>query len=257
MGCFPDRVGEVTAEPRMEDLLASIRKAINEDIGGEAVSASSSHSETASASPRAPARETAGRHEEPSATSSEIQQLRDKISRSRTREIAAPRDPAQRAASLAAALRSETPRRAWRDLEPQQPPPRLRTSILEPEAPRPALRPEVVVRPAPRLTADRPPQAPPRPVEEALALPREPERAPAPRADQAPILSGGSAQAVQSAFSRLADTVLARATGERSIEEMTRELLRVMLKQWLDDHLPQLVERLVREEIERVARTGR
>ena len=78
-----------------------------------------------------------------------------------------------------------------------------------------------------------------------------------PRADQAPILSGGSAQAVQSAFSRLAETVLARATGERSIEEMTRDLLRVMLKEWLDDHLPQLVERLVREEIERVARTGR
>ena len=71
------------------------------------------------------------------------------------------------------------------------------------------------------------------------------------------MLSGGSAQAVQSAFSRLADSVLARATGDRSIEDMTRELLRVMLKQWLDDNLPQMVERLVREEIERVARTGR
>jgi hypothetical protein len=62
---------------------------------------------------------------------------------------------------------------------------------------------------------------------------------------------------VQSAFNRLAESVLARAVGEQSIEEMTRELLKVMLKQWLDENLPAMVERLVRDEIERVARTGR
>ena len=33
--------------------------------------------------------------------------------------------------------------------------------------------------------------------------------------------------------------------------------LRPMLQEWLDDNLPRLVERLVREEIERVARGGR
>lgn len=71
------------------------------------------------------------------------------------------------------------------------------------------------------------------------------------------MLSGESAQAVQSAFGKLAESVLARTIGEQSIEEMTRELLKVMLKQWLDDNLPPIVERLVREEIERVARTGR
>ncbi len=71
------------------------------------------------------------------------------------------------------------------------------------------------------------------------------------------MLSGDSAQAVQAAFSRLAESMLARASGDRTIEDITRELLRGMLKQWLDDHLPQLVERLVREEIERVARQGR
>jgi hypothetical protein len=38
---------------------------------------------------------------------------------------------------------------------------------------------------------------------------------------------------------------------------MTRDLLRGMLKHWLDANLPGLVERLVREEIERVARRGR
>ena len=36
-----------------------------------------------------------------------------------------------------------------------------------------------------------------------------------------------------------------------------RELLRPLLKTWLDDNLPTMVERLVRAEIERVARGGR
>ena len=39
----------------------------------------------------------------------------------------------------------------------------------------------------------------------------------------------------------------------RTLEEITRELLRPMLKSWLDDNLPQLVERIVREEIGRLA----
>ena len=39
--------------------------------------------------------------------------------------------------------------------------------------------------------------------------------------------------------------------------EMVRDMLRPMLKAWLDDNLPILVERLVRAEIERVARGGR
>jgi cell pole-organizing protein PopZ len=34
-------------------------------------------------------------------------------------------------------------------------------------------------------------------------------------------------------------------------------MLRPMLKKWLDDNLPTIVERLVRVEIERVARGGR
>ena len=59
------------------------------------------------------------------------------------------------------------------------------------------------------------------------------------------------------AFSRLGDTGLNRPTGGRPNEDMRRELLRGMLKQWLDENLPELVERLVREEIERVVRTGR
>ena len=40
----------------------------------------------------------------------------------------------------------------------------------------------------------------------------------------------------------------------RTLEDLVREMLRPMLKSWLDDNLPGMVERLVRAEIERVAR---
>ena len=71
------------------------------------------------------------------------------------------------------------------------------------------------------------------------------------------LTSDESAAETSAAFNRLADTIVGHATaGERSIDELTRELLRPMLRSWLDENLPRLVERLVREEIERVARWG-
>ena len=72
-----------------------------------------------------------------------------------------------------------------------------------------------------------------------------------------PLTSDQSTAETSAAFNRLADTIIGNATsGERSIDEITRELLRPMLQSWLDEHLPRVVERLVREEIERVARWG-
>lgn len=76
---------------------------------------------------------------------------------------------------------------------------------------------------------------------------------PAPQA----MLSHQAEAATEAAFRHLSETVFAQGMGGRSLEEVTRELLRGMLKQWLDDNLPPLVERLVREEIARVARNGR
>jgi len=71
------------------------------------------------------------------------------------------------------------------------------------------------------------------------------------------LTSEQSAAETSAAFNRLADTIVGHASsGERSIDELTRELLRPMLQSWLDENLPRLVERLVREEIERVARWG-
>jgi cell pole-organizing protein PopZ len=82
----------------------------------------------------------------------------------------------------------------------------------------------------------------------------EPAFAPAPPPS---LMSPEAIIAANSSFNQLADTLMARALGERSIEDMTQDLLKGMLRSWLDAHLPGLVEKLVREEIERVARRGR
>ena len=73
--------------------------------------------------------------------------------------------------------------------------------------------------------------------------------------DQAParasIISETAERQVAAAFEELSD---AFASQRRSFDEIAEELMRPMLQDWLDNNLPVLVERLVREEIERVAR---
>jgi uncharacterized protein len=66
------------------------------------------------------------------------------------------------------------------------------------------------------------------------------------------LLSNSTSAAVDSAFNTLAQTVLVQ--NARTLEDLVREMLRPMLKAWLDDNLPGMVERLVRAEIERVSR---
>jgi uncharacterized protein len=74
------------------------------------------------------------------------------------------------------------------------------------------------------------------------------EPAPTPR----PLISNSTSAAVDSAFNTLAHTVLVQ--NARTLEDLVREMLRPLLKSWLDDNLPGMVERLVRAEIERVSR---
>ena len=70
-----------------------------------------------------------------------------------------------------------------------------------------------------------------------------------------PMLSHSTVSAVESAFNSLANTVL--SNNARTLEYLVKEMLRPMLKSWLDDNLPGLVERIVKAEIERVSRGGR
>ena len=57
---------------------------------------------------------------------------------------------------------------------------------------------------------------------------------------------------MHSAFNNLAGTIL--SNNARTLEDLVKEMLRPMLKSWLDENLPPMVERLVRQEIERVSR---
>ncbi|MBX3552347.1 MAG: DUF2497 domain-containing protein [Pseudolabrys sp.] len=66
------------------------------------------------------------------------------------------------------------------------------------------------------------------------------------------LMSATTTAAVDSAFNSLANTILGQ--NARTLEDLVKEMLRPMLKSWLDDNLPSLVERIVRAEIERVSR---
>lgn len=67
-----------------------------------------------------------------------------------------------------------------------------------------------------------------------------------------PLLSPSASASVDSAFHSLAQAVMVQ--NGRTLEDIVCDMMRPMLKSWLDDNLPGLVERLVRAEIERVSR---
>lgn len=80
-----------------------------------------------------------------------------------------------------------------------------------------------------------------------------------PKADLGPPLideavAGASRSALEQ-LSTVAASVPAGPPQVNPLEEMVREMLRPMLKQWLDDHLPRLVDEHVKREISRI--TGR
>ncbi|MFJ7438567.1 PopZ family protein [Methylorubrum thiocyanatum] len=91
----------------------------------------------------------------------------------------------------------------------------------------------------------------------------EPEPEPAPKMTQRVraaveeevterLVSSTTVDSVGQNFQLLAHTVLSQ--NARTLEDLVKEMLRPMLKSWLDDNLPHMVERLVRSEIERVTR---
>jgi uncharacterized protein len=69
-----------------------------------------------------------------------------------------------------------------------------------------------------------------------------------------PLLSAHTTAAVDTAFHSLTHTVLSQ--NPRTLEDLVHDMLKPMLKAWLDANLPDMVERLVRAEIERVSRRG-
>nr|WP_191970096.1 DUF2497 domain-containing protein [Methylobacterium planeticum] len=110
---------------------------------------------------------------------------------------------------------------------------------LEPEP-----EPEPVFEPPPRAAAPEPRREAPAP---AAAL-----HDPFLDATVERLTSSTTDASVNQAFNMLAHTVLSQ--NSRTLEDLVKDMLRPMLKAWLDDNLPSMVERLVRAEIERVSR---
>lgn len=87
-----------------------------------------------------------------------------------------------------------------------------------------------------------------------------PEPVPAPASnddDEDSLLAETTAGAAAGAFAALSDNLRISSEPNQTLEGVVRELLRPMLKQWLDDNLPAIVEEKVQAEIERVARRRR
>lgn len=103
--------------------------------------------------------------------------------------------------------------------------------------------------------AARSPEPPIQPEPQPAPVQPDPQPAFAAVPDMASLLSDQASSVVTNAFGQLASTVL--SNNARTLEDLVKDMLKPMLKTWLDDNLPAMVERLVRAEIERVARGGR
>lgn len=148
-------------------------------------------------------------------------------------------------------------------------------AVPAPAVPMPAPA-ETVAAPAPPAPPPEPPSPPAKPAEDVLLLdasmlvepPPAPSPPPAPQeappAEQpaepfpttgllAPAAAAAAASSVGELVRRLsAERGAAVHRGGPTIEDVVREEVRPLLKAWLDAHLPALVERAVRAEIERV-----
>jgi hypothetical protein len=79
-----------------------------------------------------------------------------------------------------------------------------------------------------------------------------PAPAPAREPDEG-LVSAPVAHQAATAFGQLSASIQMPAEG-RTLEDVVRELLRPLLKTWLDEHLPRIVEQEVAKEVERIAR---
>jgi cell pole-organizing protein PopZ len=139
-------------------------------------------------------------------------------------------------------------------------------------APEPEPEPEPVVAPEPEPVEDvleltqRVEPAPPETVGDLEVYTKaepEPEAVPPAKPELVAVAAGdddeelvgeSTAFAAASHFGNLTASIPLPAQG-RTLEDLTRELLRPLLKAWLDENLPRIVESKVAEEVERISRT--
>jgi len=125
---------------------------------------------------------------------------------------------------------------------PQQPRRRPAPAARAPE-------PEPVRAPEPRVS--RRAAAPERPMR------NDPDLDMVDKDDRDGILSSNASSAITNAFGALARDRDVSVGGGTTLEDIVAQMMKPMLAAWLDEHLPEIVERVVQQEVERAARTGR
>jgi len=94
----------------------------------------------------------------------------------------------------------------------------------------------------------------PEPTPEPIAVPEPtPEVAPEPVKEGDSLLTGATETAALSAISNLVRKT-AIVNNSLTLEDIVRAELKPLLRDWLDKHLPTVIERLVKEELERVSK---
>ena len=95
--------------------------------------------------------------------------------------------------------------------------------------------------------------------EEVLELGEHDEAVEVDQADEQPLITESARESMRENLAALAMMAQPGAapqivrSGETSLEGLVREMLRPMLAQWLDTHLPGMVENMVKAEISRIA----
>jgi len=120
--------------------------------------------------------------------------------------------------------------------------------LTAPEVPEPPVQ-QPVIEPVRARAAPRPEPVAAAPVPAAPV----PEAAPVPPVTTESLLSSGVADATRQALASLSTMIVKpAANADNTLDGLVREMLRPMLKEWLDAHLPTLVEGLVAREIARL-----
>ena len=211
-------------EPSMEEILASIRRIIADDDTAKPAPpkpapAAAAPPRPAALPPRAPV-PTSPRPAAPPAAAmdqQDIDAMMAGLNAPPGGTEAPPEDVLELTEQMASGTETETP--SFQTIDGQ-------SDVVFSDAP-------AAADPPPRAAEERPP-------------------APPPAAPDRTLISSSTSAAVDSAFNSLAHTVLVQ--NARTLEDLVREMLRPMLKSWLDDNLPSMVERIVKAEIERVSR---
>jgi cell pole-organizing protein PopZ len=74
--------------------------------------------------------------------------------------------------------------------------------------------------------------------------------------DRDSVLSTQASSAISNAFGALTRERDVAVGGGTTLEEIVAQMMKPMLAAWLDEHLPEIVERVVQQEVERAARGG-